>query len=314
MPLVQLIGSPADLINFIHGFSRNGDRVFQTEGHEGEIRAGQLQQEIRELGGDLSTPAAADLPDQAAKSNTREGVWDALLLQAMANRAQSEANLFQAKANEALSQNLLHCTQGVFDKEGTIDLEPDRLESWYAAHGDAVDGCSIARLVTEQAQGFAGNDVQHDEHIPQCAAPALWKCAIGSKRRVPSVLELLKGESGGQRGRSRSSGRAGHLHGDNEEPVPPPSSKPRPGATPTAPEVPAPPAHREMARAAVLGSASSSDLRALGKPKKSQRKQDGAATSSSIHCQMSNIIMDTIVQGMGGNPSAATVKQEPVDK
>ena len=75
-------------------------------------------------------------------------------------------------------------------------MEPDRLESWYVAHGDAVDGCSIAGLVTEQAQGIAGHDVQHDEHNPQCAAPALWKCTIGSKRRVPSVLELLQGESG----------------------------------------------------------------------------------------------------------------------
>ena len=39
--------------------------------------------------------------------SAREGVmWDALLRQA-------EANLLQARANEALSQNLLNCTQGV---------------------------------------------------------------------------------------------------------------------------------------------------------------------------------------------------------
>ena len=101
----------------------------------------------------------------------------------------------------------------------------------------------------------------------------------------------------------------------SEEPAPPPSSKPRPGEAPTAPEVPAPPAHREIARAAVLGSAKSSDLRALAKPRKIERKQDGAAASSSrTQTMMSNIIMDTIVQGMVGNPSAATVKQEPEEK
>ena len=102
---------------------------------------------------------------------------------------------------------------------------------------------------------------------------------------------------------------------DSEEPVPPPSSKPRPGAAPTAPEVPAPPAHREMARAAVLGSAKSSDLRALAKPKKIERKQDEAAASSSrTQTMMSNFILVTIVKGMVGNPSAATVKRESEDK
>ena len=57
-------------------------------------------------------------------------------------------------------QNLFNCTQGVFDKEGTIELEPDRLESWYAAQGDAADGCSIGGQVIEQAQDIAGPGVQ----------------------------------------------------------------------------------------------------------------------------------------------------------
>ena len=92
------------------------------------------------------------------------------------------ALLLQAEANLALSQSLLRCTQSVFDKEVTVDLEPDRLESWYAARGDAAIGCDIAEHVTQQAQNIIGPGEQRG------------KCAIGSKRRVPSVLELLKGE------------------------------------------------------------------------------------------------------------------------
>ena len=109
-------------------------------------------------------------------------IWGALLLQARANCTQAEANLQQARANEALSQSLLRSTQSVFDKEVTVDLEPDRLESWYAARGDAAIGCDIAEHVTQQAQNIIGPGEQRG------------KCAIGSKRRVPSVLELLKGE------------------------------------------------------------------------------------------------------------------------
>ena len=105
--------------------------------------------------------------------SAREGVWGALPLQARANCTQSEANLLLARANEVLSQNLLNCTQGAFDKESTIGLEPDRLESWHAVQGDAADGCSIAGQVTKQPQDIAGPGVQG-------------KC-VGSKLRVPSV-------------------------------------------------------------------------------------------------------------------------------
>eukprot|EP00918_Siedleckia_nematoides_P073022 GHVU01159427.1.p1 GENE.GHVU01159427.1~~GHVU01159427.1.p1 ORF type:complete len:112 (+),score=2.18 GHVU01159427.1:162-497(+) len=81
----------------------------------------------------------------------REGVlWGALLLQARANCTRAEANLRQPKANGELSHNLFMSTQNVFGKDGTIDLEPDRLESWYSVTGDAVNGCSIAVLVTRR--------------------------------------------------------------------------------------------------------------------------------------------------------------------
>jgi hypothetical protein len=64
-----------------------------------------------------------------------------------------------------------------------------------------------------------------------------------------------------------------------------------------------------------LGSAKSSDLKVLAKSTKVERKQDRAAASSSRpQTMMSNIIMDTIVKGMVGNPSATTAKQEPEDK
>ena len=63
--------------------------------------------------------------------SANEGVmWGAVLLQARASCTQAGANLQQARANEVLSQNLLRSTQSVFGKEGTIDLEADRLESW----------------------------------------------------------------------------------------------------------------------------------------------------------------------------------------
>ena len=102
------------------------------------------------------------------------------------------------------------------------------------------------------------------------------------------------------------------LEPDSEVAVPPSPSKPRPGAAPTGTEAPTPPAHREIARAAVLGSAKSSDLKALAKSTKIERKQDrAAAPSSRPHTMMSNIIMDTIMQGTVGNSSAATAKEEP---
>ena len=69
MPLVQLIGSPAamDSVGMETELSRLRDLKAQLE-------LDKLQHDIRELGGDPSTPTAADLPDQAAKSNkTKRG-------------------------------------------------------------------------------------------------------------------------------------------------------------------------------------------------------------------------------------------------
>jgi hypothetical protein len=80
-------------------------------------------------------------------------------------------------------------------------LEPDRLESWYAAREDAAKGVSIAEKVTMQAQEMIASDEQQAKPLgsgtdgggeaPQGVAPPIGKCAVGSKR-VPSVLELLR--------------------------------------------------------------------------------------------------------------------------
>ena len=88
-----------------------------------------------------------------ASLGANEGVhWGALLLQAKANCAHAEANLQQAKANEETSHGVFMSTQGSFGEKGTIDLESDRLESWYAARDDGANGVSIAASITRQAQ------------------------------------------------------------------------------------------------------------------------------------------------------------------
>ena len=80
-------------------------------------------------------------------------LWGALLLQAKANCVHAEANVQQAKANEETSHNLLiSAPEGIFGKGGTIDLKPDRLQSWYVARDDAANGVSIVASITRMAQ------------------------------------------------------------------------------------------------------------------------------------------------------------------
>ena len=115
---------------------------------------------IEELLGMSGMPLHPE-PKGYRDGSAREGMlWGALLLQARANCAQAEANLQQAKANEETSHNLLMSIQSTLGKESTIDLEPDRLESWYAAREDAANVVNIAEKVTIQAQEMITSDEQ----------------------------------------------------------------------------------------------------------------------------------------------------------
>ena len=71
-------------------------------------------------------------------------IWDALLRQA-------EANLRQAEANEGTSSTIKLLTQRMLRKENAAALEPDRLEAWYAANGDAEAITSLAGQIALQA-------------------------------------------------------------------------------------------------------------------------------------------------------------------
>ena len=64
-------------------------------------------------------------------------ICDALLRQAEANLRQAEANLRQAAANEGTSSAIKLFTQRLLCRESVAAVEPDRLEAWYAADGDA---------------------------------------------------------------------------------------------------------------------------------------------------------------------------------
>ena len=133
-------------------------------------------------------------------------IWDALL-------KQTEANLKQAEANLATSSAIHFQTQRMVSKEGAADMEPDRLESWYFADSDAEAGASIAGQIVKQAEGLrqgeqqlggtgTGPDqerqgLQQDGGIEgvgrtlQAVSPSIASRAVGTKRRSPSVLELL---------------------------------------------------------------------------------------------------------------------------
>jgi hypothetical protein len=132
-------------------------------------------------------------------------IWDALLKQA-------EANLKQAEANLATSSAIHFQTQRMVSKEGAADMEPDRLESWYFADSDAEAGASIAGQIVKQAEGLqqgeqqlGGTGTGPDQEMQglqqrgidgvgrtlQAVSPSIASRAVGTKRRSPSVLELL---------------------------------------------------------------------------------------------------------------------------
>ena len=72
-------------------------------------------------------------------------LWGALL-------SQAKANLSQACANEEFSRALHTRTQCMACRESVYELEPDRIESWYAADSDAEAGASIAEHLARQAE------------------------------------------------------------------------------------------------------------------------------------------------------------------
>ena len=94
-------------------------------------------------------------------------VWEVLLHQA-------EANLVQAKANQATADAILLRTQREVCAQNTTATEPGRLEQWYCADGDAHDVATIAGQVVKTASPpYAGG-------------------GIGSKRVNPVTMPLVR--------------------------------------------------------------------------------------------------------------------------
>ena len=71
-------------------------------------------------------------------------VWEVLLHQA-------EANLVQAKANQAIADAILLRTQCEVCARSTTAIGPERPEQWYCADGDAHDVATIAGQVVKTA-------------------------------------------------------------------------------------------------------------------------------------------------------------------
>ena len=144
--------------------------------------------------------------------------WNALAKQAEANLMQAGANLKQAEANRAMSNAILSQTQGTVSSECVAAMEPDRLESWYAANSDAVNVTTIAGKIVDRAaehivhqaegpwqdkpqsvdstQGFgmAGGKGAAPEKA-EASQAVVAKPIVGTKRRVPSILELLTAQA-----------------------------------------------------------------------------------------------------------------------
>ena len=106
--------------------------------------------------------------------------WSSLLKQA-------QANLAQARANEETSRAMHLLTQRMPSK-GAMEVLPDRLESWYAAECDAEAGVTIAGKIIKRAEGSLEPGTGGGQgQIPT----SITKAAVGTKKRVPSVFELL---------------------------------------------------------------------------------------------------------------------------
>ena len=117
---------------------------------------------------------------------------------------QAEANLKQAEANCAISNTILSRTQRMVCNAGTAAIEPVRLESRYVAVSDAANVATTAGEIVEQANSLCVDSTQAFENAdgkdasPERAAvyAVVAKPIVGTKRRVPSVLELLTAQGG----------------------------------------------------------------------------------------------------------------------
>ena len=69
----------------------------------------------------------------------------------------TEANLRQTEANLETARTLHLHTQRRLCQESVVDVEPDRLEAWFVADGDAEAGAVIAEQIVQQA-GSIGQD------------------------------------------------------------------------------------------------------------------------------------------------------------
>ena len=95
-------------------------------------------------------------------------LWEALLRQAEANLRQAEANVRQGKANvrqaeanEGTSSTIKLLTQRMLCKEEAAALEPDRLDAWYVADGDAETVTSLAGQIVQQTVGVFNTAARH---------------------------------------------------------------------------------------------------------------------------------------------------------
>ena len=107
-------------------------------------------------------------------------LWNSLLKQAQANWEQSRANAETSRAMHLLIQRM--------PSMGAIDVVPDRLESWYAAKSDAEAGITIAEQIAKQAEGLLDPGMGEGQGE---ISSTFTKTAVGTKKRVPSVFELL---------------------------------------------------------------------------------------------------------------------------
>ena len=131
-------------------------------------------------------------------------IWETLLVQAVANLRQTQAFLRQSEANLETARTLHLHTQHKLCQESVVNVEPDRLEAWFVADDDAEAGTVIAEQIVQQAEsiwqdkqatvGTTGGLGNADGKCPSPAAAVHANAAkpvVGTKRREPSVLELL---------------------------------------------------------------------------------------------------------------------------
>ena len=119
-------------------------------------------------------------------------LWEALLKQAQAHLETAHAIRLQSQLKLSM--------------EGAVDMELDRLEAWFAADCDAEAGAVIAEQIVRQAEGFWQDEQQTvgstgelgnaggkgaSPEKAEATQAIVAKPIVGTKRRVPSVLELL---------------------------------------------------------------------------------------------------------------------------